>query len=100
MARKILQRDLLKHILPQNQQAMYFQLVLIQIAIPELRNLDFVVLQQNRYVEGEGTAFDLHYFHIDDWTEELQSQADVIRNELGYFKNPEFKLMKPTGNVR
>ena len=57
-------------------------------------------IARNRYVEGEGTAFDLHYFHIDDWTEELQSQADVIRNELGYFKNPEFKLMKPTGNVR
>ncbi len=57
-------------------------------------------IARNRYVEGEGTAYDLHYFHIDEWTQEFKREADKIRDELGYFKNPEFKLMKPSSNIK
>jgi hypothetical protein len=56
-------------------------------------------IARNIYIEGEGTAFDLHYLHMEEWTEELHSHADRIKEELGYFRNPEFKLMKSNSNT-
>ena len=47
-------------------------------------------LATERYEEGKGSSFDLIYFNIPIWTDELQNQVEYAQKEFGYFTNPQF----------
>lgn len=51
------------------------------------------------YDKGKGHSLDLVYMDLSIWTEELQKNAEGIKEDLGYFKSPIMSRMKPDGTI-
>jgi hypothetical protein len=49
------------------------------------------------YNKGKGFSKDLLYMDLTNWTEEQNKEADIIKEELGYFRTPKTHILKPDG---
>ena len=56
-------------------------------------------LASEPYVKEKGHSLDLVYMDLTNWTDELQREAESIKEDLGYFKSPNMSKMKPDGTI-
>lgn len=50
------------------------------------------------FQKGKGYSTDFVYMDFTNWSEELQKQAEAIKEDLGYFKTPKTTVIKTDGN--
>lgn len=56
------------------------------------QNKEVVGIATNRYVKGDGHAYDFCYLYLPEWTEEDIEKYTQMQKELGYFVSPEYKM--------
>ena len=50
-----------------------------------------------KYKKDQGFSLDICYFHLPEWTKEMEEKTNQIREELGIYKNPQQTKIAPDG---
>ncbi|MDX2068130.1 MAG: hypothetical protein SFV55_06865 [Haliscomenobacter sp.] len=50
-----------------------------------------------KYKKDKGFSLDICYFHLPEWTKEMEEKTNQIREELGIYKNPQRTRISPDG---
>lgn len=77
---------------PSRSRDLRFKALHLRCYVARARNPDsttVIGLGINVEPAAEGYAEDIVYFHLPEWTDAHQQQADLIQQELGYFTTPE-----------